>query len=206
MPDFYGNEWQGDEHITYKREDSKTMKFIKGVVLKEEVKERSTVFPGNDVPVISYIHELTVRGVDPTETSGQEETLKIGKFEKTQTDLAGAGAEVKIVYSSKAGSKGQIFHTIEKNGLEVLCKQPPREASNDFVEGGVSTRFTGATGDNKTPNIYNQTVQKPTQKDVSMEVSGLLQALINSGTAIEDLEGRLRAVLDLKRKVAKDYE
>ncbi len=167
------------------------MNIIIGKVLSENVKEQPAKDFGTG-PVISFLHELTING----KILGKEDlgavTLKISKFNKNNSPLTTAGTEVKTIYSSKKGTKplqdGTLpeYHNLEE--LEVL------KASTEAPTASVAVLTSPVTH------------TRATSKDVSMEVSGLLQALINSGVAIEDLESRLRSVLDLKRSVAKDYE
>lgn len=56
------------------------------------------------------------------------------------------------------------------------------------------------------PNTGSSSQGTTPSKDVSMEVSGLLQALINRGTKTGDLESELRNVLRLKRQIANELE
>lgn len=176
------------------------MKFIIGKVLHVKVIEQKPKDWGKGKgPEVSYLHQISISGkIDGGETV---HNISVSKFDKAAVQIVPDGASVKVVYNSKDGKAdetGKIpqYHNAEK--IEILEVVPPK-LSNIAKEATATT------------NEFDHQVTKASSKDVSMEVSGLLQALIGSGLynptdEIIDLENDLRKVLDLKRRVAKDYE
>lgn len=106
------------------------------------------------------------------------------------------GDSVKVVVQTST-----YRDTVSNKIVKILESKPQEKRATTQTKSkpGKTTATTTVTTTHKSSNPERE-------KNVSMEVSGLAQALITGGTQLSDLEDRLRTVLDIKRRVAKDYE
>lgn len=173
------------------------MKVLIGTILQSALKGQTEKDFGKG-PVISYRHEISVKGsID----GGDETTVNLSKFTKSSDLIAKQGDKVVVVFSSKAG-KSKDGKDIEYHNIDNLTIKSSATQESPVAEIAVAKPTTIA------PKAVTHTHVQASSKDVSMEVSGLLQALINSGLGsdLDALESKLRAVLELKRRVAKEFE
>lgn len=180
------------------------MRFIVGKVLSENVKEQPPKTFGTDV-VISFLHDLTVNGV--VDNLGEPQTLRISKYTKNIAVIAGTGAEVKILFSSKLGNKpghdGKPveFHKIEEVDILTPASAAPVAVSSPVLTATATNTFLAPQG-------------KATHKDVSIETQAVLKSLIESRVSInsqgdldlDDLEKNVRACLGILHKVVKESQ
>jgi hypothetical protein len=129
-------------------------------------------------------------------------TFTVGGKKYTKLTNVGVGTEL------NEGDNVHVFFNSTQNGkftnnniikIELSDKQASSTGSSTATK--KSTAST-ASASRTTTTASSQT----TTKDISMEVSGLLQALIHSGGVRDTLEDELRQVLQLKRRVAQELE
>lgn len=120
---------------------------------------------------------------------------KYTRFQSDDKMEVTTGDKVNIAYETKQGKFGEerIIKSVEV--LESDSESAPFEVEKSDMNVAKST-----------PPVARQATANTVSKDTSMEVSGLLQALVNSGTPTEEIETRLRNLLNLKRKIAAELE
>lgn len=138
---------------------------------------------------------ITVKNVNLTEKNGKqgpytrmvinsEEGGMYSGFVNKDTEVPNSGDMINIAFEEN----GQ-YRNIKK--LEILM------SSNEKPDTKTAS---------STPTKAKQTTTNTVSKDTSMEVSGMFQALIIKHGFNENSEKLLREALDIKRRVAKDYE
>lgn len=149
-----------------------------------------------------YNHSYTVGG------------QRFSKFSPTAEPLVQIGQTVTFVYQqnkSKDGSK--TYNNIDSLVLEDTDSEQTT-ADDTVTETVAATPVKTTKTTHKSTPTTTKTTQVPAQtvlintpsKDVSMEVSGLAQALINSGVPLDKLENQLVEALLIKRSVARRVE
>lgn len=127
---------------------------------------------------------------------------RYSKISKTDEPIAKEGDIVKLLFETKKGTyKGEEteFRNIEK--LEIIGG------------GAVAPSHENPKIEPLRAHNQVQSASHSTSKDVSMEVSGLLQALLSTGhygvgleMDLDALGQNLRDVLALKRQVAEEFK
>jgi len=161
-----------------------------------------------------HTHKLTINGLELSQTD----------FRKEPKSPANIGDNVKVLYTTSGNGK---FINNYISELEVL-DDSELQVNLTTTKSHTEVNSAKAVPQNK-PSFKSIVegngvlieVSKPQQtglvsKDTSMEVSGLLQALINTGNFtsdavqgqlhLEELELSLKHVLRLKRQVALELE
>lgn len=123
----------------------------------------------------------------------------VSRYTKPETNLAlTEGDEVSITYEPTTNSKGQVNNKVVQNGITKV---------------NVSTVSTTENSAGPAPTSNSTVVPVTTgqhtdwaAKDISMEVSGLLQAIIQHHGLDSNTEHLLRTALTLKRQVAADVK
>lgn len=157
-----------------------------------------------------HIHTLRVNGI----------SLIQYDFREHPEAPASIGDNVHIIFSATGNGKTQS-NTISKISLTnetfTVSSTPIVNTLKSVLAGKsipttaeLMSKETKSNLMSKDVNIskyreFSTTGSSPVSKDTSMEVSGLLQALINSGVK-DNLEGALREALKLKRKIALELE
>ncbi len=132
---------------------------------------------------------------------------------KTFSKLTNVNADLGL----EEGDTVHIFYTSVQNGRFTnnnVIKIETVDSSSSISESTTSTAGTNtktakrAEGYLKTQTSPSITLTSgsPTTKDISMEVSGLLQAIITREGLDSETEGKLRTALGLKRRVAQELE
>jgi hypothetical protein len=127
------------------------------------------------------------------EANGQKYTM----IQNDSDIKESVGDLVNIAYETKVNGK---FTNNQAKKVEILPDQGQGNGgtSNEAFDNSLKVSTTTYTKATILPN-----------KDISMEVSGLLQALINSGeysARDNNLEADLRLLLNIKRKIAAELE
>ncbi len=141
-------------------------------------------------------HKLTVNGVELSQTD----------FRKEPKSPANVGDNVKVLYTTSGNGKfvnNYISELEVLDGSETPVVSKPQEKRADLQYRQVPEKPALEVTPLQRPQTVNINL---VSKDTSMEVSGLLQALINSGVPQGELEAKLKAALRLKRQVALELE
>jgi hypothetical protein len=140
-----------------------------------------------------YNHSYTIQGKKFTKNSNSAEPLvTIGK-----TAL--------IAYVPNITEKG----TFNNASTVTLVDSSDSEVKESKTSSPFKSESTTTTSTKTSPTVVKSTT---TSKDISMEVSGLLQALVSTGAyntgngLSQTLELDIRTLLALKRRVASELE
>ncbi len=141
-----------------------------------------------------------------------EKGIKFGVFRNSNEQIESVGDTVHIAYESTTKQVGD--RTFTNNTAKKVELQNSEVPFNTVTTSEPTALKTTTTNPKlKTKGVGTATLIGLPNKDISMEVSGLLQALINSGSYdLQSTEGRntleaeLRLALNLKRKIASELE
>ena len=136
---------------------------------------------------------------------GGTEYSKIMKKDEV-LDVASGDTLKTLKYSEGKGKSGTFYNILQyerQKGTTSAATSTGRPMSS--VAKDVQKTNTPSTNTAASSNT-NKTTTTFASKDISMEVSGIIQALIQAGVAIENLEHRTKSVLLLKRRIAKELE
>ncbi len=161
-----------------------------------------TVASGKNAGKSFFIHEIKLNG------------QKYSQFDFRQQPVpsALAGDNVNIVYTetTSSGKDGKTFTNRSINSIEVLGSSVVSTQSGSVqpaLEPHIASTAAPQTVSTHTKSsTVSQDTKHPVSKDTSMEVSGLLQALIHNQGLSAGTEEALREALRLKRKIASELE
>lgn len=138
---------------------------------------------------------------------------KFSNFDNKVNYVPKTSETVDITYipvkTAKGGLVNNILLVTPVSGTSTVSK--PTESKSTQTRKAVqakpeSTPFQSKAEETNSGPVHNT----PVSTSTSMEVSGLLQALLHSGlfnnSSPDVLESTLRAVINIKRKVAQDLE
>lgn len=135
-----------------------------------------------------FNHSYTIGGKYYTKSNNSEEPLYT------------VGSTVLVLFQeNKSGEK--VYNNIET----ITLSEETGETTAPTVE-NTPQAPTKTTTTTKTKTTTGVAVNNAPNKDVSMEVSGLAQALITVGVPVNKLQENLIEVLKIKRAVAKRTE
>ncbi len=163
-------------------------KTVAGVVT--EVRKVNYSFTNSD----GEDQSMTDNKITVETTEGRKVTASKHTKASTQFDVP-VGTEVQMTYEETTKNfKGKPFVSKKVTQFTMLNQNP---TTKSVVEKEVKSTVTA---------VKSQTASVDwAAKDLSMEVSGLLQAIISHHGLDSKTEERLRTALTLKRTVAKDY-
>lgn len=154
--------------------------------------------------VIGVVEKIEVQG--PFEgKNGKPDfdrlTFTVAGQKFTKLTNVGTGTEI------NEGDNVHVFFSQTQNGRftnnNIIKIQHSDKAAST---GGASKSSAKSYSAPKASSSNQSTSGQTSSKDISMEVSGILQALINSGGMRDTLESELREALQLKRRVAQELE
>ncbi len=158
--------------------------------------------------VKTLVEDIEVKGPFSNKKTGSEFDAHIlktknGEFTqyvtKDKTPSVAKGDEVEIFYDESKGFKGTFNKVVKLIKLEASVKSKP-------IDKPKTVTAQASVGHKATTEQKPHALNTLPSKDISMEVSGLLQALLTRGVPQEELEIALREVLNLKRRIAQELE
>ncbi len=167
---------------------------------------------------VDTINVTTVQRKDGTGTFEVVDILgdngqKYKGFRNKIDVLPEVGDTIEITYQAVKSGKYTNNNIVSVKAGSVLNAQTKNNKETELTKVTLNSIKSTTATPMTAQKLYNQQTGT-TSKDISMEVSGLLQALIGTGkyttdkgaTQFDALDNALREVLNLKRTVAQELE